>query len=73
VDASVRDRHDAREDLRCVVADVAPLIRGSRSKPIRRHSFACSFCFAHGPPVTRLHVGSHARRNRHALGVIHQA
>ena len=26
------------------------------------------FCFAHGPPITRLHVPSHARRNLRALG-----
>lgn len=73
VDARVHDRRDARESLRRVLANVAPLIRDSRSKHIRRASFACSFVFAHGPPLTRLHVPSPARRNPHALGVIHQA
>jgi hypothetical protein len=40
----------------CVVAAVAPLIRDSRSDHARHDSFACSFCFAHGPPITRLHI-----------------
>lgn len=30
-------------------------------------------CFAHGPPITRLHAASHARRNLRALGAIYQA
>ena len=73
MDARLRGRVDDRENVRCVIADVAPLIRDSRSKHIRRDSFARSFCFAHGPPITRLHVPSHARRNLRALGAIYQA
>ena len=49
VDARVRDRGDDRETVRCVVDDVAPLIRDSRSHPIRRDSFACSFLFRPRP------------------------
>jgi hypothetical protein len=58
---------------RCVIADVAPLIRDSRPKHIRRDSFARFFFFAHGPPITRQPVPSHARRNLQVLGTIYQA
>jgi hypothetical protein len=73
VDPRVRARDDDRETVRCEVADVPPLIRDSRSKHIRHDSFARSFCFAHGPPNTRLHVPLRARRTLHALGAIYQA
>lgn len=67
VDARVSDHDDARETVRSVAAGVDPVITDSRSTHIRRDSFARSFCFAHGPPITRLYVASHARSNLHAL------
>lgn len=49
VDERLRVRNDARETVRCVIAGVAPLIRDSRSNPIRRDSFGRSFLFRPRP------------------------
>ena len=49
VDAGMHARDDDREIVRRVIADVAPLLHDSRSKPIRRDSFARSFLFRPRP------------------------
>jgi hypothetical protein len=73
VDERLRVRNGDRETVRCVIAGVAPLIAIRARIPFAVTRSVVLFCFAHGPPITRLHVVTRARYNLHALGAIYRA